>query len=165
MLANTVDIVNVDGVHSYSLNAEPPSTPGFTPLRDFDVTLDDRAVADRYKQQQSGAWPTRSYEGAMTIHVEGSLFADTSTDYWTERMALLTACRGVPGANIVDTKRGTLFVTPYGWAERLYAEFQGFTFSAPLQGDHPAGSDILMSFVCNIPWFIGETSGTKEWWS
>jgi hypothetical protein len=164
MLADTVDIENVDGTHTYSLNGDPGGT-AFSPLRDFDVTLDDRATQARYKQQASGTWPTRSYEGQMTIHIEGSLFGSTSENYWTARTALLKACRGLPGANITQTKRGTLYVTPQGATERWLADYQGFTDSLPIVSNMGTGSDMLLTFVCGTPWFIGETSGDFFWWS
>lgn len=165
MLADTVDIENTDGVHNFSLNADSGGVSPFSPLSDFDVTLDDRADATRLKMQQSGAWPTRSYEGVMNMHIEGNLYADTDADYWTARQNLLLACRGTPGANITDYKRGTLYVTPQGSAERWKADFGPFTFSAPIQANLGTGTPILLTLVSWTPWFIGETSGDLFWWS
>lgn len=168
MLASTVDIENVDGVHSYSLNADTGGISGggtsFSPLNDFDVTVDDRAV-QRYKMQEPGQWPTRVYEGVMQMHVEGSLFGDTDENYWIARNALLVACRGVPDTPVTHEKRGTLYVTPEGSTERIFADFGGFTFSGPLQANRGSGSDILITFSAFVPWFIGETSGNLTWWS
>jgi hypothetical protein len=167
MLASTIDIENVDGTHTFSL--ENTSGNPFAPISDFDVTITDRSDTQssqfRYKMQQSGAWPTRSYEGEMSMHLEGNLFEDTQADYWTARTNLLLACRGVPGAAITAYKRGTLFVTPEGATERWMADFGPFTFSAPVQANFVTGTPILLTLVSWTPWFIGETSGDYYWWS
>lgn len=169
MLADTVDIENADGTHTFSMNADSDGATPFTPINDFDVTITDRSDATnssyRYKMQESGAWPTRSYEGEMSIHVEGNIFADTQEDYWTARTALITALRGVPGAAITAYKRGTLFVTPQGQTERWSADFGPITISAPLQANLVTGTPVLITVVSCLPWFIGETSGDLFWWS
>jgi hypothetical protein len=165
MLADTVDIENADGAHNYSLNADSGGVNPFSPLDGFDVTIVDRGDATRYKQQQAGAWPTRSYEGEMAMNVKGNLFGDTQPDYWTARQNLLLACRGVPGANITAYKRGTLFVTPEGATERWFADFGPFTFSAPLEGNLVGGTPILLTLTSWTPWFFGEDTGNLYWWS
>lgn len=169
MLADTVDIENTDGVHTFSLNADSGGVSPFSPLSDFDVTITDRSDSTaggfRYKEQASGAWPTRSYEGEMAIHIEGNLYADTDADYWTARQDMLLACRGVPGAAITDYKRGTIYVTPEGSSERWKADFGPFTYSAPLQANLGTGTPILLTLISWTPWFIGETSGDFFWWS
>lgn len=155
----TVDIVNTDGVHTFSLNDVT------SPLNDFDVTVADRSDSGRSKPQQAGSWPTRSFEGAMTIHMEGALFADTSEDYVTSRKALLLALRGVPGTPVTDYRRGRLFFQPAGETERWYQDFGPCDPSIPVKGDFPALTEFLISVECFVPYFIGETSGDPQWWT
>lgn len=160
MLVNTVSIVNVDGSHTFELNDVT------SPLRDLDVTLPDRANNTRYRQQQMGAWPTRSYEGGMNVHVEGALFANDSTSYIAARKALMLALRGVPGANVVNRRRGRVFLQFSGEPHRWYFDYGPLEVSSPVQGDYPALTEYLITFGCYEAWFIDETTPTNlYYWS
>lgn len=160
MLVNTVSIVNVDGSHTFELNDVT------SPFRDLDVTVPDRSDNTRYKQQQMGSWPTRSYEGAMSVHVEGALFADSSPDYVVKRKALMLALRGTPGANVVSPRRGRVFLQFSGETHRWYFDYGPLEVSSPVMGNYPALTEYLITFGAFEAWFINEDNPNDlHYWS
>lgn len=159
MLAEEIEFVNVDGIHTYQVNTIGAPAP----LSQVDFTVNDRSNSTRYKMQMAGSWPTRSYEGDMSIHIEGSLFSDTSEDYWTERTNLLLALRGVPGIPVTNEKRGTVYIKPSGATERWYADYGPLTTSLPIAGNYPSLSQMLLTLGSFLPYMIGEDTGDFHW--
>ncbi len=116
------DFHNIDGTHTYSLNSV------VAPLKDFDVTVDQRVDTERKKSQQHGDYPTLTLRGGMDIHCEGDLFGADSPGYVAERRALVTALFGVPTLTPVLTNRklGYLQIGLAGESEDWVCELRGF---------------------------------------
>lgn len=150
---------NVDGSHSYDLNDVT------SPARDFDVTINQRTDTTRTKVQQPGVWGTRSYRGAMTIHVEGDIFHDSPAQYVTLRLGMVLALFGDPDAVVTHDKLGRLSFTLDGQGESWYADCTISTFSAPMTANMPSLTSYLISFESFLPYFIGTDSGNKYQWS
>lgn len=164
MLDDYVYIQNADGVHDFYLNKDPGLDPFFAPLGDFDVSPTDRSDNARHKMQKSGAWGTRSYLGGQSIHMEGALFGNVPTDYWTARQNLLLALYGVPGANVTEFFRGTIYVKPAGQTEFWGVQFGPVTSSIPIKANM-IGSEFLITLGTYQEYWVGGTSGNKYWWS
>lgn len=155
------DWTNAETAATYSLNSD------VAPLKDFDVTVNERTNTDRTKAESHGVNPTFSYRGGMTIHCEGDLFKDTSADYVAERKLLVAALFGDPNSVPVPTQRklGTLAVGFEGETEDWLADCIVLEFSGPVQALYPAFTNYLVSFFSWNPWFVGSVSGNKHYWS
>lgn len=156
------DFINVDGVSTYSLNDVK------SPLNTFDVQVANRTETGRNKMEQHGVNSTiASVRGGMEIHVEGSLFAETSSAYATERKALVKALFGDPNTPVTLTDRtnGTLTIRVDGETEDWEAYCAVTVFQAPMKGNFPALTDYLVTFFSWEPWFTGSSSGDKYYYA
>lgn len=151
------DFLNKDGVTTYSLNSD------IAPLTAFEPTVTERTQTDRNKSQQSGVYATQSLRGALEIHVEGDLFGDDTTSYFTRRRALLAALFGDPNVPdvLTDMKYGTLIVHFDGETEDWQTDVTITLFSAPILALNWARTSYAITFVSWTTWLIGSTSGNK----
>lgn len=147
-----VNIMNVDGTHQFNLNDVT------SPMSQFDVAPDDRSDAKRYKPQAAGSWPTRSFDGTMTISMQGVLFNSDSASCVTLRKSLMLALKGLPGIDVTAYKRGTISFQPNGESELWKADFGPMTVSAPVRGSYPAFIEYLITVETFTPYFYGGTT-------
>lgn len=164
MLDDYIRILNVDGVHEAFLNKDPGLDTFFAPLNTFEVTPTDRSDSSRTKMQRHGTWGTRSYLGGQSIHMEGVLFGDTPADYWAARQDILLAIYGDPDANVTDYNRGTIYAKPSESTEFWAVQFGPATTSIPLRANL-LGSEFMITLGTFDPFWVGQTSGDKFWWS
>lgn len=160
-MINSMTINNVDGIHSIDINTD------LIPLNDFEVTVNERTITNRQKSQAHGLWPTRSLRDGMEIHAEGDIFGESSSDYFTRRIDLITALFGDPNADIVPTDRklGDLIIDFEGSTETWTCSYTISAWSAPLQGLSPSRSSFAVTFETWDPWFIGTVSGDRYYYS
>lgn len=150
---------NIDGSNSFDFNDVD------SPAKDFDVQVNQRSDTSRTKVQQQGVWGTRTFRGAMTIHIEGDLFADTSPEYVTKRLTMVKALFGEPDTVITHDKLGRLSFQLDGLDESWYTDCTISAFSAPVTALMPALTSYLVSFESFLPYFIGSDSGDYFYWS
>lgn len=171
MFSSTLDWYPANGGSTYSFNDVT------TPMNDFDVQVNQRSDVTRTIPMNQGVYPTRTFRGAMTIHVEGQLFssvgvddAATAANYVAARKAMVTALFGNPTDVITFYYLGTMKFTPEGETELWTAQCTISAFSAPNQAaagtdGGPARSAYLITFESFLPYFIGGTTGDFYYWS
>lgn len=155
------DFNNVDGSHSYSFNDVQ------SPLNLFDPTVAVRIDTSRNKLQLPGVNPTKPYRGGMELHMEGLLFAESSSAYFTERQSIMLALYGDPNTPPDPTERidGTLVIRLDGATEDWEADCAVTAFTAPLKGNYPALTEYGVTFFSWKSWFIGSSSGDFYYYS
>jgi Phage-related protein len=125
------------------------------PLTTFDIQAETRRE-DRLRTTQHGQFPTKEYLDKMTIHMEGKLFGDDTSDYWARRMNLLGAFMPRPDRNF--TYCGTLIVKFDGISENVQTlcSLDGKPV-LPLAALYPEGSDFAISLQSDDPFFYSTT--------
>ena len=106
-------------------------------------------------------WPTYSYEGGMTIHLTGQILADTSDDYITKRLALMSCLRYKSDPRV--RKAGSLLMRFDNTSEDWVTDVRIDSISGILNGASPGFSEFLISFYSWLPYFIGSSSGDKHY--
>src|SRR5215471_12165145 len=89
------EVHNVNGISNYVLDSAPVTT-GYSALRSFNPSVEDRTIQDRVKSQARGVWPTFSYEGGMSIEMTGAILADTPAHAIAQLDSFTRALRGSP---------------------------------------------------------------------
>lgn len=155
---------NAETAATYNLNDD------IAPFTNLDVQVTQRTDFSRNKMEQHGIWPTFTYRGQMELNIEGDLIANDASDYVAKRLALALALFGDPndgtsGMHPTVRNNGSLVITLSGMTEDLGCDVTISAFSAPNVGGYPGYSKYLLTFVSTDPWFVGQTTSDKYYWS
>lgn len=127
---------------------------------EIETTLDPREFK---KMSESGEWPTFTYPGAMTIHVEGDIVGyggTPSVDYVTKRLAILDAV--LPPIGVLQARHhGTLRMKLEGMSENADALVVCSQQSIPMKSLYPSISEFSVTWKAFLPYFTGVSSQTK----
>lgn len=155
-----VELRNVLG-QSIEIN-ELTASPTY-PLNQFNVDVDQR-MEEHERMQQHGIWPAYTYDGAMTIHMEGDILAANSPAYVAARRALVDVVRINPLLTVTDRRRGTLIVRFDGEAEDWQADYGKCELDAPLAALSPGRTTFMLELRCFLPYFTGAVTGNPYYW-
>lgn len=129
----------------------------------LDIELDNERSDTRPKMQDHGQWPTYQYHGGMTITAEGGIYGTDSPSYITARKALLAIVRFIPVA--LSPYQGQVQLKWEGETEYWLADVDKVLFNAPLVPNSPSRSTFQLIFHSPLPFFIGQDTDDKYYWS
>jgi hypothetical protein len=156
------EIHNVDGTTVYPLDSNPNSA-GFSALTAFNVEVQDRTITDRTKMQARGVWRTFSYEGGMTIDIEGTLQANSPANVLTQLALLTASLRGLPTDTITVRKRGFIKIRRLDATEDWQADFTVLGYTPKVSAETTV-IPYMITLFCWDPYFTGSgTSGLYYW--
>ena len=114
----------------------------------------------------AGEWPTFSYPGALTSHVEGNIIGSGATDalasadYVTKRLALLDAVLPPIGVQTAR-KHGVLRCRLDGMTEDADTDVIVTQIQIPMAALFPANSEFMITWKGFNPYFTGVSTQTK----
>jgi hypothetical protein len=114
----------------------------------------------------AGEWPSFSYPGALTVHVEGKVIgagatdALASADYVTKRLALLDAVLP-PIQTLTSRKHAVLRCRLDGMTEDADTDVIVTSPQIPMVALYPAISEFMITWKGFNPYFTGVTTSTK----
>lgn len=110
-----------------------------------------------------GEWPSFTYEGAMTIHVEGDCIGSGATpgsDYTANRIALIDAIAPPVGV-LTSRKHGVIRIRMEGMTEDADVDVVVTQRSIPMRALYPSISEFLITWKAYLPYFTGVTTPTN----
>lgn len=156
------EIRNVDGATNYSLDSDPVST-GFSSLQKFEPIIHSRTVTDRDKSQAHGVWRTKTFQGGMSIDIQGTLQANTPANVMAQRALLTRALMGLPTDAITVRKMGAIRIRILGETEDWEADYTLLEKSIPVTSDSTV-IQYLITIFCWNPFFNGVTTPANQYW-
>jgi len=161
-MLSKVQITNANTIDVYQLDQAPVST-GYSILTSFKPEIEDRTITDRNRTQNRGKWPTFSYEGGMSIEMEGRILADTPAHVMTQLELLEKSLRGTPTDAISVRRHGTLTVRRLDKTEDWFCYFTILAATFPLTAES-TNIDYLLTLFSFLPYWTGVTSGNFFFW-
>jgi len=114
----------------------------------------------------AGEWPSFSYPGALTAHIEGNIIgagasdALASADYVAKRLALVDAV--LPPIQILTSrKHAVLRIRLDGMTEDADTDVIVTQSQIPMVALFPANSEFMVTWKGFNPYFTGVTTSTK----
>lgn len=126
---------------------------------DIEPNIDPKAFK---KLAAPGEWPSFTYEGAMTIHAEGSILGSGGTpsnDYVAKRIALIDAVAPPVGV-LTSRKHGVIRIRLDGMTEDADVDVVVVQRAIPLRALYPANSEFLITWKAYLPYFVGVSTQT-----
>lgn len=114
--------------------------------------------SDIGKMQAPGRWPWRKVVRNMPITVEGTILARTTTEYWSQRKALMAKCFPSPTNTLYDPVKFELVVD--GDANTYYAfcVLEDAAGALDTQSTRsPTVSKFMLSYSCRAGYWTGPT--------
>ncbi len=113
--------------------------------------------ADLPKMQSSGTWPWRKDIHKMPIIVSGRILARTTSEYWTQRKALMAKLLPGPNNSVYDPIKFELQLD--GDSTVYFAFCVLIDFSAPLTVDEHVStvSSFSMEYECRAGYWSSST--------
>ncbi len=143
------------------------SSAGAYPLSKFDIIGETDNPSGSKKMAAPGEWKKHHLIGAQTIIAEGKILGNGANDtarslsYITQRLALLDAIMPPMDDNLTARHHGVLRVRMDGMTEDADAEVVCTQRAVPLAAMEGARSEFFITWKAFLPYFIGQTSGTK----
>jgi hypothetical protein len=163
MLVDTGGFVFTNN-HSVALTLNDDTYP-FT--EELDIVLDDPNFEKRPITGYDESHFMRGNLPGMTITCQGTILGDSSTDYWTKRLALTHCLRSVDATPTTYPYRsgaldnyqdGQIRITPVG-VGTTWQTFNGayvMAFSAPMKPGYATTSEYMITFYHNAAFFMGD---------
>jgi hypothetical protein len=156
-MISKVQIANANGVDSYQLDVAP-ATSGYSTVTSFKPEIEDRTITDRNRTQNRGKWPTFSYEGGMSIEIQGRILADTPSHVMTQLELLTKSLRGTPTDAISVRRHGTLTIRRLDKSEDWFCFFTILATSIPITAES-TNIEYMVTLFSFLPYWTGATSG------
>jgi hypothetical protein len=129
------------------------------PLKSFEIDGETR-MTDRSKAEEAGDWPGYNYLGRQLIHLAGDLIGDTSEEYITRRLSMMSIICPPEGRQR-NRRWGSLYIKYYG-QETLQADctVDGYP-DLPMTGQNPTVTTYTVNFKIFNPYWQGVITGNK----
>jgi len=114
--------------------------------------------ADIGKMQAPGQWPWQKYVRNMPITIEGTILARTTTEYWTQRKALMNKCFPAPNNTVYDPIKIEMVID--GDANTYYAfcVLDDAVGALDVETTHsPTVTKFQLSYSCRAGYWTGPT--------
>lgn len=134
-----------DGVSGYSAVMNGTKYP----LHVFDTAVANRRE-ERPRVQDHGLWPTRTWMGSRTFHLEGDVMGVDSTDYFVNRLQLVQAFTPVPERGYMTVGRLRLVID--GINEEIFSDCD--IDGLPVVSEHalaPSYSNFMVDLIAPQP--------------
>lgn len=137
------------------------------PVHKFQTSGDVRNVK-RTRAQEHGIFKTPTYIGAGTIHMEGDILALTVEEANATRKEYKRILLGDPLDVPVLRKMGDLYLTLQETGGETYTTaptgcmIEGYP-EVIMSNENPTVQPFLITFVCFLPYLIGQSSGQPYW--
>ena len=144
-----IDYINFVGRNGASISLNDDVYP----LTTYDSQV-ETATEERLRPSQHGLFPTYTYMGKRTFHMEGDIFGSDTADFISKRIALLAPFVPVPEYGFQSI--GTLVVKYTGLSEPVQAEcFPDGLPAVPLEALSPSRGTFAISLQTFDPIMYG----------
>lgn len=137
---------------------------GFFNIQQVEYDFDTRNV-DRPKLEAHGSWPTFAYYERMRISLEGTIVADSPTNFMTFKHLSTQLLMPLIEVDYTERLQGQIRMKPVGFDETMsipvVVESPLKVISGP--GMAPSAGTFRIVFKAFRPYFVGLTSDTFFW--
>lgn len=144
----------------YNLDQDPN---GWLPLSEITFDIDARAD-DRQKMQRHGIWGNSTLAGALIIHFEGNLIANTAELVNAYKLEMMRIHMPPFGGGRYANQVGQLYLKFSGASETYYAKVGYEAFPrAVSRAFHPAILPFSVTFKAFDGYMLGVSTGNPYW--
>jgi hypothetical protein len=114
--------------------------------------------ADIAKMQAPGRWPWRKDVRNMPITIEGTILARTTTEYWTQRKALMAKCFPAPNNTAFDPIKLELVLDGDSNTYYAYCVLDDALGALDVESTHsPTVTKFQLMYSCRAGYWTGPT--------
>lgn len=115
--------------------------------------------ATQPRMQRPGQWPWRKDSRSMTITAEGRILARTTTEYWTQRKALLAKCLHAPNNVDPEPIKFELVLDGDGTTYSAFCVLESVAEALDVNATHsPTVSEFQLIYTCNAGYWSNGTT-------